>query len=51
MIRLENKWIWVNGLEEVKFDGRWNRVEPMTRDNQGMVNGGKAMWVGGWKEW
>ena len=31
----------LNGLEEVKIDGRWNRVEPMTRDNQGMVNGGK----------
>ena len=39
---------WLNGLEEVNIDGRWNRVEPMTRDNQGMVNG----WEGGdiWME-
>ena len=34
---------WLNRLEEVKIDGSWNRLEPMTRDNQGMVNG--------WKGW
>ena len=29
---------WLNGLEELQIDGRWNRLEPMKRDNQEMVN-------------
>lgn len=32
-------------LEEVEIFGRWNRLEPITRENQGMVNG----WEG-WEE-
>lgn len=38
------------------FDVIWmnvgkNGLGPMTRESQGMVNGEKETWVGGWKEW
>ena len=43
LIRLEDKWVdWIE-LEEVKIDGRWNRLEPMTRDNQEMGNGWEGL--------